>query len=123
RTRSVRRRAPARAAGEPPATVFRTVRERASGDPHRLFFFGERFEKGVVGVGELPDPFLLELARDDGFLDSELREAPYVVRGYVEVVGDADFRVAVVAIGGERLGRHRIHGVRRDESLDVVEVG
>ncbi len=81
-------------------------------DAHRFFFLGHGFQELVVGVGELLHSLLLELARDRRLFDTELGESAEDVVGALEVVVDADLRIAVVAI--------RVEGDGDDGELAVL---
>ena len=66
--------------GSPCPRVNRAAKSRdclgpASRDADRFFFFHERLQERVVGVGELLDPFVLELAEDLFLVDGNLGEA------------------------------------------------
>src|SRR5262249_223306 len=95
----------------------------SSRDPDRLLFFHERLQEGVVGVGELLDPFVLELAEDLLLVDGNLGEALECVARAGQVVVNPNLWISVVPVGVERLRRHGIYRIGGDQRLDVVELG
>ena len=64
----------------------------------------------------------LQLAQDRRHVDAGLREIGEHAACVVETAGDGGTGPAVIAEGGQRAGRHCIHGVGADQFLDVEHI-
>ena len=91
--------------------------------PHELARLGlDPGQQRAIGGGELRHPVLLQLPGDRREIDPPLGQRLQLGGGRRDALADPDGGSAMVAVGGERLGRKGVDGAGSDQRFDVVGV-
>src|SRR3954462_12820145 len=108
--------------GPSPATSAYSPTRRASGGDELAALGFDAVDQLAERVGELLDALALEDGDHVVVVDAGLGESLEDTARLVDVLLERERDVAVILEGVDRLLRHRVHGLRADQLLDVDHV-